>query len=219
MNSENRDPEERNTSKPRKHPFAMQWSLQTLFLLTAVVAVWAGYLSYRRQLPRLEAEIAAMRRMAAELTVEDPGQIAVVKLPETWYDQQRWEIHLPFGAYEMHLATRQVGMEGLAPVLGEAPVSPGRHQVELQQVKVEDGWNLSVLIDGATLIEASEEPQWQSNGSSEGGGQYADSTQLPPNEPVVLFRRRFQRADKNGQYATPKQPSEGLLLWIERVDR
>lgn len=59
-------------SKPRKHPFAVQWSLQTLFLLTAVVAVWAGYLSYRHQLSRLEAEIAAMQRLEAELTVEDP---------------------------------------------------------------------------------------------------------------------------------------------------
>lgn len=218
MNSENRDPEPTNMPTPQKRRFAMQWSLQTLLLLTAVVAVWVGYLLHRRELPRLEEEIAVMRRMAGELIVKNPLQVAVVKLPETWMDGQEWDIHLPDGTYVMRLAAREIDSEGLAPVIGETPIDAGRHQIELRQGEDDDGWRFSVLIDGQASIEASEVPEWQTSGSSEGGGQYTDSTQLPPDEPVVLYRRRFLRAVKAGQSETPKEPSEGLLLWIERTD-
>ncbi len=217
MDSKARGAEERGPAAPRKRRFVLQWSLQTLLLLTAVVAVWVGYLRYRLEIPRLEREIDAMKRMAAELIVEDPQRVAAVMLPAVWMDEPRWDIHLPDGVYVMRLATREIDKTGLAPTLGESPIDAGRHLIELQKSDDEDGWRFTVLVDDRSTLEAKEKPDWDPVRASEGGAEFAICTQLPPDEPVVLYRRRFQRTSKNGQSVIPEGPTEGVMLWIERV--
>ena len=51
--------------------------------------------------------------------------------------------------------------------------------------------------------------------------QRGDSTifSAEPGEPVELHRRRFSQVTKTGQRKAPEDPTEGLLLWIEGVDR
>jgi hypothetical protein len=199
--------------------FAPQWSLLTLLLLTAAVAVWVGYFRYRYEIPALEQEIDQMKRMVRELIVEDPQQIAVVKLAEMWMDDQRWDIHLPEGEFVIRLATRQIGKAGLAPVAAEAPIDSGRHQVELQKNDSEDGWRITVLVDDRPAIEAAEEAGWYPGRGSEGPGGITICEQQPPERPVELHRHRFSQRTKSGTYKAPEEPTNGLLLWVERVDK
>ena len=198
----------------RARPFVLQWSLRTMFLLTAMVAVLVAYLCLLQQNARLERGVAGMQEWAGELVVEDTKQIAVMKLPETWYDENRWEIHLPEGEYVMRLATREIGEQGFAPAAEETPVNSGEHLIELLQSDEGDCRRITVMLDDQSLIETTEASDWDPGHGAPSGGISVRSTQLSPHEPVILFRRRFRPRPVG---IMPKGITNGLLLWIERI--
>lgn len=202
---------------PRKHRFPIQWNLRTLLLLTAAVAVWAGYISFHQQCASLEQEISPLRRMARSLIIEDRRQFAVVNLQELWSDEDRWDIHLPDGVYAIRMATREITEEGLAPVVEEATISAGRHRIEFRRSDDEDGEGFTVLVDGQQSIKANEEPDWRSDNGFHYSAEFEDCTQLPPSEPAILFRGRFSVQQEDGVTTIPETPTNGILLWIERV--
>jgi hypothetical protein len=212
------DAPERQDGAPRRRRFRLQWSLQTLLLLTAAVAVWVAYFRLRQQIPRLEQEIDSLEQMARELIVEDEEQIAVVMLPQMWYDESRWDIYLPEGKYVMRLATRRIGEKGLAPAVRQTPIRGGRHRVELMRSDDGAGREITVLVDDRPVIEAEEGASWDPRGHSGGGSEFGKCVQRPADEPLVLFRRRFHRRSKGGGSVAPKGPTKGLMLWIERTD-
>lgn len=202
---------------PVAKPKRWQIGLRTLFLMTAVIAVWMTVLINREQNKTLEARIKTMRPLAHELVVDDPNQIAVVKQEELWYDENRWDIHLPDGQYRLCVATRDIDQSGLAPVAKSERIEAGRHELELTQRWTSTGWQVNVIQEGATRLTVEEPKEWDPGSGSSGGGQFSLSTQWPAGPPVVLFRRRFTRPDARGQMRTPIGPCEGILLWIETV--
>jgi hypothetical protein len=183
----------------------------------AAIAVWMAYFINRRHNAALEVRIKAMVPLAHELVIEDARKIAVVKLEEYWYDENRWEIYLPEGRYRLCIATHGIDDNGLAPVVKSTTIEAGRHVLALEQRRDNDVWRVTALWDGMERIAVEEPKDWDPGTGSMGGGQYALSEQLPPDQPAVLFRRRFMRADGKGRTTTPSGPTEGLLLWIERT--
>jgi hypothetical protein len=183
----------------------------------AAIAVWMAYFVNRRYNATLEVRIKAMVPLAHELSIEDAQKIAVVKLEEDWYDENRWEIYLPDGRYRLCLATHGIDDEGLVPAVKSTPIEAGRHLLALEQRRDNDVWRVTVLGDGQGLLAVEEPKDWDPGSGSSGGGQYSLSEQLSPDQPTVLFRRRFMRADGKGQRTTPSGPAEGVLLWIERT--
>ena len=194
-----------------------QVGLRTLFLLMAAIAVWMAYFINRRHNAGLEARIKAMTPLAHELIVDDAGKIAVVKLEDFWYDENRWDLYLPERRYRLCLATREIDDTGFPAAARSAPIAAGRHQLALEQEKEKDVWRIAVTCDGAALFSVEEPKGWNSDRGSMGGGQFALSEQPPPDQPVVLFRRRFTRSDDKGSMSVPTTPSEGILIWIEPV--
>lgn len=188
-----------------------------MFLLTAVVAVWVPYFHLQQKIERTEQKIGPMQKMARELIIDDTSKITVVKKQQKWYDEHRWEIYLPDGEYAMRLATQKIDREGLAPVVGETRIRGGRHFIELLQSDNGDNHEITVMLDDQPAIETKESRDWKNSHGSTGAGHFSGCAQLPPDEPVVLFRRRFNYEVKPGITLTPKEPTEGLLLWIERV--
>jgi hypothetical protein len=193
----------------------LQFGLRTLFLLMAAIAVWTTYFSNRHHIAVLEAGIKAMRPLAHELTVTDADKIAVVKLAELWYDENRWEINLPDGGYRLCLATREIDSDGLAPVVKSEPLEAGRHSLQLEQQEIKAGWRVTVAGDGKTLLAVEEPKPWYPGSGSTGGGLYSEISQAAADQPLVLFRRRFFIPDGAGQFKTPSDPAEGILLWLE----
>ena len=156
-------------------------------------------------------------------------QIAVVKLPPMWYGESRWEIYLPEGEYVMRLGTRQIDdqltslvlgpdKERFPPAVGQTPIGAGHHRIELMRSEEWRGREITVLLDDRPVIEAEEEPDWNTGGTSTGASEIGDCVQRPAHEPLVLYRRRFYLRQKGGQYVAPKGPTEGLMLWIEPVE-
>jgi len=212
MGHESGETETRGQPVPRKRSALLQWNLQTLLLLTAALAVWIGYARYRQQNLQLRRQVESMYQMAAELRITDPKQIAVARLPEMWYDELCWDIHLPDGQYVMYLETRDID----SVVREEAPIRPGRHRIELEQGKDRGRPEFTVFVDDQVAIETAEISFWYPPSGSMGGGNFDTCTQVSPDRPVILFRRQLAQLQEDGSYSTENAP-DGSKLWIERV--
>ena len=170
---------EPGTSSPAfARPSRRRWQigLRTFFLLMAAIAVWMSYFINRRDIASLkerlettvplahqlilEARIETMAPLAHELIVDDPTQIAVVKLKEHRFDDNRWEIYLPDGTYRLCLATRGITYAGLTPERKSVPITAGRHQLALEQQFDQEVWHITALWDHAKLIGIEETKDW-----------------------------------------------------------
>jgi len=189
--------------------------LRTLLLLTAAIAVWIAHAKNRHDNDKFTTQIAAMRPLAHELVIADPEQIAVVKQDERWYDQNDWKIYLPEGSYVLNLASREITEDKLVTPAKSVPITAGQHHLAVDQKRNADGSSqVTVAVDGEVLMTIDEPAGWDPGHGSSGGGHFSTSTQLPPKEPLILFRRRFTELTPTGTYSAPAGPSNGLLLWI-----
>jgi hypothetical protein len=196
-----------------------QIGVRTILLLTAAVAVWLTYALERRRIADLTPRIASLSPLARELVVHDPGKIAVVKREELWYDENRWDVHLPAGRqYRLCLATRGIAERGFPAPAASALLPPGRHVIAVDQVKHGDGWRVGAECDGTRLVSMTEPKEWDPGSGSTTSGNYPVSEQFAPERPVILFHRRFMGPrDERGRSSTPNGRTAGVMLWIEPV--
>lgn len=216
IRSHSAEPEPDATARRRRW-FRVQLSLRTLVLLVAAFAVWTSYGLDRGRIARLNDRIARSRPLVRELVIDDDQKIAVVRIEPLWMDENRWDVYLPEGtSYRLCLATQDIDQNGLAPEFVSEPLSPGRHSLSLEQIG--DGrnipWNITAILDGGPRLTIEEPAVWNPNHGSSGGGQFDQSSQLPEDEPVVLFRRRFMQSNAPN-WTVSNGPTEGILLWIE----
>jgi hypothetical protein len=101
-------------------------------------------------------------------------------------------------------------------VVESASIEAGRHRLALEQQQEKDAWRVTALRDGTGLLTVKEPKGWHPGLGSEGGGQYSVSEQLAADKPAVLYRRRFMRGASGGT-TTPSGPTDGILLWIEKL--
>jgi hypothetical protein len=87
-----------------------------------VVATWSQYFRLRHENARLRGGVQTMEGQSRRLRIEQPDRVAVVRLPESWYDEVKWEVAFPNqeavaagGArYKLCMATRNVDSESTA---------------------------------------------------------------------------------------------------------
>jgi hypothetical protein len=199
-----------------------QIGLQSMFLLVTAVAVWTVYFSNRSAIRHLEERIESMRPLARELVVKDGEQFAIVKLEQHWYDENLWSVYIPTGEFRLCLATRDVDDTGFPPAFSSAPLAPGRHVLELDELSQDSAsgnqnWRVAVQCDGHEILSAKEPKEWYPAVGSSGGGQFDTMDQQPADKPLVLFRRRFTQPGPGGRSTTPSGPADGIMLWIEQT--
>src|SRR5262249_28837444 len=122
------------------------------------------------------------------------------------------------GRYRLCIATCDIDSDGIPSEAQSASIGAGRHRLALEQHQAEDAWRIAVAWDGTALLTVKEPEDWDPALGSEGGGQYSVSDQLGVDKPAVLFRRRFMRESSDGLMTTPSGPTDGILLWIEKID-
>jgi hypothetical protein len=213
------DPANPEVAAPRPDRKRWQIRLQTLLLVTAAIAVWMMAFLNDHTNRALWARIDATGPLANELIVDDPEQIAVVKLDYLWYFEHGWDIYLPDGQYRLCLATRGIALQGLAPVVSSKPISAGRHRVGLHAPLELDEKTRSVTADWDGKALLSVEAPWYSRDGSTWTEEHPFiwSEQKPAREPVVLFRRRITHLSGAGAAPLSEEPTDGILLWIERA--
>jgi hypothetical protein len=201
-----------------------QWNLKTLLLLMAAIATWTAYVRTTRLNQRLRDEVGTLRELAGELVVTDAEQFAIVDSPDQWYGENRWDVYLPPGSdYAMNLATRRVDENGVPEAAEKVLLEHGHHQVRLEQEQRGDHWEISVELDGRVAITAREASDWAGDRGSTGMVDYGGTEQFPTDEPLILERSRFLHAappPSSPRASTePDEPSNGLILWIEKDGR
>jgi hypothetical protein len=197
-------------AKARRGRF--QVGLRVLFWLTAAFAVWITVSINRRENERLTAKIESLRSLVRELVVDDPAQFAVVKLIDTWSDENRWDVYLPPGQYRVCFASKDIDVNGLPEKFWSAPIEAGRHRLGMDLEAVKSGTRIRVTRDGGQCFTVDEPSNWAGNGWSS-VGDFSTSQQLPASPSLMLHRRRNFH-----QNLPPTGPDNGLLLWIERTD-
>jgi hypothetical protein len=188
--------------------------MRTLILLIAAIAVWLTDFLNRRQNAVLEYRIRTLLPLAHELIIDDPKKIAVVRLEEFWFDDNRWQVYLPEGQYQLCLATHGIEQQNLATVRKSAPIAAGIHRIGVEQRRNPDGWQVRVLQGESELIAVTEPKEWNPETGASSSADFSQSTQLSPESLLVLIRRRFMRMNNPGQ---SNETTEGILVWIERA--
>lgn len=209
---------------PRRRKF-LQWNIATLLLLMAAVAVWTSYFRMVSETKRMTAELESLNRLARELMIDDPTQFAIVERHEQWHDDHSWDVHLPEGSrYRLKLATREIGMkfavdgvvtDNLPETDHSVELTAGRHVISLEKRYSGEEPFARVLVDGKLAVEAYESAGWEPQGGSTWGGSFKQSTQQPIDQPLELIRIRFQIRHPNGTTGLPKEPNNGIAVWIE----
>jgi len=196
-----------------------QFSLSTLLLLMAVVAIGIAYRNVRQETEVIRAQIPGLLAVACELEIDDPKRFAVVSRLPQWHDEAIWDVYLPEGrSLELCLAMDKVSSDNSFPEpLHRVSIDSGVRKIEFKYARQEKLSIARLLVDDAVVIEESRPKDWEPRSGSSGGGQSFQSQQHDPDEPLVL-RRRFMTRNASGGSSTPKSPSQGVLIWIESRD-
>jgi hypothetical protein len=203
--------------------FRPRWNLLTLILFAAVVCTWSLYYRLRVDNARLRVGIQTMQGWSRKLRIEHPDRVAVVQIPETWYDELKWDVALPSEEavaaggvrYKLCLATREIDFpkEGF-PTASEFVLPPGRHQIELKTVDKRDGSSIIIaLLDDQPVIELSEPADWDPGHGGAGSGASWERPYQPGSvtHPVMLYREVFRMDDRS----MPNGPANGVLMWLQ----
>ena len=221
--------QDRRTRRRRRKRFRPRWNLLTLLLLVPVVASWCIVVIKRRDNLRLRVAIETMQSQLRRLDIEYPERVAVLRLPETWYDEKKWELALPSAeavasggvTYKLCLATRDIDEPRQpAPAASEFVLPPGRHQLELRIGRKQGKWTIVALLDDQPVIENVEPAEWDPGHGGTWSGASMDQSYQPINAAasVELYREVFSVAKPNGGFGRPDQPSNGVLMWIQPID-
>lgn len=202
----------------------LQWNLLTLLLLTATVATWASYLRMRTETERLQAENKVLATIGAELSVQDQGQFARIKVPQEWFDDHRWDVWLPEGnAYWLNIASRGIDPQGSRRAFpepnGRIPMDAGRHLVQLETKKKADtSWQLVLTCDDDQVLQIDETSDWKPvvGTSTYSDGDPHKSSQHPVDQPLPILWRVHHVGDGKGGSAAPDDSASGVVVWISR---
>ena len=196
--------------------FSLQIPLLTFFLVIALFAVSLVCWQAGQSIERVEHQLEGLRDVARELEVDDPTQFAVVDKVDQWFGENNFEIYVPTGqSYQLCLALDAIDKKGIPNPQSFVCLPAGVHRIEIVYDANGDEPTIEILIDGQTVIEESRPKGWEPRVGSSGGMQFSRNLQFPVAEPVVLFRRRFMERLSNGSVAVPKNPSAGILVWVE----
>ncbi|PHR90944.1 MAG: hypothetical protein COA78_34285 [Blastopirellula sp.] len=200
-------------------PKWLQFSVLTIMLLTATVGVWVAQIQTTEQTEQMRLEIPNLQKAARELIITDPGQYTAVRHHETWNDDFRWRIYLPEGhQYQLALATEKID-DGILPAPFDTKImKPGEYELELRYKKQkDDSYRITVLLDEEVIFEQLHPAGWNDNSGSRGASNISDSLQRGLDRPLEIMRTRFHVRDEKGNSSTPKEPSNGIVIWLDTV--
>ena len=210
----------------KRNRFRPRWNLLTLILLSSVVCTWLLFIRLRYDNAQLRAGIQTMKSTSRELFIVHPDRLAVVRLPESWYDESKWDVAFPReeavaaggATYKLCLATREIDLPKVGfPKAVEFVMPPGRHQIELKSLRTRDGWNIVALLDDRPVIEISEPADWDLGHGGAGTGASWERPHQPASatHPVILYCEIFSVNNPSGGLGQSKGPANGVLMWLQ----
>jgi hypothetical protein len=167
---------EANEPTPRRLP---QFSLLTLLLMTALVALGAVVVAQQQEVAEMRAEVQPMRdevqrigNEVAGLDVIDPEKLYLIAMPLNGPDEWSYRVHLPAGRrYVVAYQVNKLPLRGAPPELAPMPVGdeigsllsggyctfePGEHVVRLALERTNEGkWKVVFMTSQAGAAQPS----------------------------------------------------------------
>ncbi|MGN6544689.1 MAG: hypothetical protein ACTHK7_06550 [Aureliella sp.] len=209
-------------SEPSTQKRVAQIGLSTLLLATACIAAWGSTWLRNRQIRQLEQRVAELKSLTRELVIKDRNRISVIQQQPRAYAQRTWHLYVPNDSLGLHLITRGVPSRW-RPVTSKhrrsvrfAPLTSGRHVVELKTEPEDGHWLTRVFVDDQPVIAVREPPGWKGQIYDEGSF-FHKQADLPADKPVALYDCSFLTPTSPLQAKAPEPTNNGKALWIDKL--
>jgi len=216
--------------------FRPRFSILTLLILTALVAVVLSHIQTSRELSRVRQNLTTARNELSYIDADDGSKIYAVALPTFGPTQWRWRIQLPAtGKYRIRSSFSSKIPESGWPVESTfhdhafldsrgQPLPGGEpfiltvavHKNESQQ------WVTTIQTpDRSETRRIENAPQWLEAGSFIGwtynvyGNNGTVSAAAADPLPILIYRKG---KTVPGGTTVEMQPTDGMLFWIERIN-
>lgn len=215
-------------ANPRRNSW-LQVGLKHILLATLLAATWMAYYSNQAKINVMSPQYAQLRAMALELIVRDPSRIAVIALDYNLDVSHSWRVYIPDDGYELCMATRNIGQQGLSADFVKVALPAGNYELGLSENEIEedskmvflkDGIRIAILKDGKPLLETVEPSDWRGSANSSASGHGNISTQYDGRTPIELLRKKYmvQSPASPQSWTSPTTPANGAHIWIQRTE-
>ena len=213
------------------------FSITTLLLVTALIACSISHFLTSRKLTDTKAALTALRNDSLVLDADDDALIHVIALPTYGPLQWRWKMQLPTeGEYCLRYSIEQIPESGLpaqstviTDVFHDSNLDPlpGGIPFNLQVAFFKDSngvWRFTASsVDRGAFRRIDNPPPWL-NSTTMGGWVSSiagvdSTTSSNADDPLILVTKRKLRANPGSSVLTvDKSPTDGLAVWVERID-
>lgn len=214
-----------------------RFSIATLLLATAVIACAVSHFIVSRKLADAKDALTALRNDALVLDADDSSLIHVIALPTYGQLQWRWKVQLPLdGEYRLRYGIEQIPETGLpskskalADVFYDNALEPlpGGIPLVLQVALFKDrngAWSITASngVRGA-FGKIDNPPPWLDSKTHGGWGTFISGLERTDSSSadgplLLLSMRKLKIAPASGVLDVDKSPTDGLSVWIERID-
>ena len=201
-----------------------QYTLRGLMLLVLLVAMALSLIATVRRLWNAEAQLADYRREYGILSAEEPMKLSAVACWAPEPNHWRWRVHFPSGKFAINCTNTKI-TAGNVPNLREGiRVEDQSGIVEISVTVFQDPndskwkYHLSVTSGACTQFwDLGTPPGFPvERNSVTSGVQWGQSaTIVSPERPLVLLRKRLIK----GSQLSDSDPTDGLMIWIERMKK
>ena len=215
-----------------------RFSLASLLLFAAVVALGTALLVTTSHLKAARAELSKLRNEIRILDPTEPEKMRAIEIPSFGRNQWRWRIKLPDSdKFVLRWAYNDIPKDGSMPGQVDPRYNPPQFVapdlpndefiLTIGAIKEENTWMLGVKTESTSLMGGMDfATEMQANDSSwlakRGGNSIhalAGRKETAVNaidSPFVLLRYRKGLSPSSGVTATDPNPTDGILIWIER---
>lgn len=204
----------------------MRFSLKTLFLVLLFVCLVGSNLFTSYRWKQAREENTALRKEVGYLVVEDPNKLNLVAVKTlddlTW----RWRVHVPEGSRpQIRISGQEVPFDGFSTSYVATTLPPGDYLLTATVRRNHfDEWALTVGFgNGSNTTSIDQrfvgwlEKQSGAAGWSTSQAGTSGTEVRAVGERFTLLRVRAMVPSANGTSAsTTAQPSDGVLIWVER---
>ena len=216
----------------RRYP---QLTLGTLLLTVTAVAIFMAWHRTRNQVNAVQPQVAALKLLARELQIDDPGKVSVVSRLPTLAGEVILDFYVPPSQRKKPSHQLCLALEGILghgyvdagfpPADRFIVVPSGVHSMAVRHKKADekdrnDQHEIVVLLDSEVVFHVMRPADWHPSDGWTSTGSYPSSQSFPPEEPVELHRRRFnERIGSGGSRSVDADKhANGILLWLQPVD-
>jgi hypothetical protein len=197
----------------------LSFRLMDLLLVPTLVAAWLPYFLATRQFESLEAENAALRRMAEMMLVEDPSKIHVLKVRSNRYGAAEWKVFVPeWSNYELRFATEQISSLAFPREFERFPLTSGEHRISMIHKRSSEGHQFQLFVDQKPVILRNHGPEWIDYSSSSSTSTGTDVKQFAVGKPVKLKQEWFEEElsgfPHSHGHTWEEVSNKGSVAWI-----